>query len=115
MMPMPMESHTDDTSFTFPDDLQRHLYGELQAVIGADDVLKTDEHGHFKGRISDIRFKGRGDSVMSFRLDGKPVRDVVLTRWQKLLLDVGEVTVYQLAVHHLQFSSCGFPRQRTLF
>ena len=102
-------------SFIFPDDLQKHLIAQLHDGRTGFDTLKADADGLFDGRISDAGFKGADGMRMSFRLDGKPVKGVILSDWQKRMLDAGEVTVLQLAVHFCMSGRCGFARQRGLF
>lgn len=101
--------------FIFPDDLQAHMAEQLQAARTEYDTLRVDTGGVFAGRISDARFRGANGLSLSFRLDGKPVTGVVLSAWQKSMLDLGLVTVYQLAVHFCMHSGHGFSQQRRLF
>lgn len=101
--------------FIFPDDLQKEAVQKARALQQECDTLKTDPHGFFEGRITDIKFKGSDGSVMSFRLDGKPTKDMPMSVWQMAMMDTGQITAYQLAVHFCQCSGNGFPQQRTLF
>ena len=101
--------------FIFPDDLQAHLYRQLHDERTESDTLRADDGGFFDGRISVVKFKGTHDYVMSFRLDGRGMKNVILSAWQKSTLDLGEVTAHQLAVHFCMHSAGGFTRQRRLF
>ena len=77
--------------FIFPDDLQAHLYRQLHDERTESDTLRADDGGFFDGRISDVKFKGTHDYVMSFRLDGRGMKNVILSAWQKSTLDLGRL------------------------
>jgi hypothetical protein len=52
---------------------------------------------------------------MAFKLDGKTVNNIVLTEIQQMMLDLGEVTIFQLAVHHCLSNDKRRAVQPTLF
>ena len=102
-------------NFIFPNDLQQHIVERLQNIRTDADILRTDDSGYYTGRIKDIKFKGTDHSVMSFKLDGRTVNNIVLTESLQMMLDLGEVTIYQLAVHHCLSNDKRGAVQPTLF